>query len=402
MTLDVRPAEVDELRQVADVMRAALLSPRTDDEEWEKWKPGWLADHLAIGAWDGDLCVGHAGSFEFDTLVPGGTWLPTSGLTRVGVLPTHTRRGLLSQMIRRLLDDHRAAGRPIASLRASEAVIYGRFGFGLAGEGCSIAVQPRRVRPIRGAAPGTMRLLTAEEARTVVPDIYSRADHRPGALTRIPFMWHRILMDLSETKKATHVAVHTSPDGVDDGYVFYDVQWEEHDLAERLGTGWLRDLFGASPAVELALWDYLVNVSLLRTIFAENRPVDEVVRHAMHDVRGYEVRQRWDEQWIRLLDVERCLAVRSFNDAPAVTIAVDDPWYDDNCATFRVSAEGVQRVDTAPDLTAPIDAVSAAYMGAVPWRDLLAVGRVGGDIASAARADALFAHYPTTWSGTFF
>jgi hypothetical protein len=70
MDLVIRPAAPDELRAASDAMRLALLNPTVGDEEWEKWKSGWEEDHLAITAWDGDRCVGHAGAFHFDTLVP--------------------------------------------------------------------------------------------------------------------------------------------------------------------------------------------------------------------------------------------------------------------------------------------------------------------------------------------
>jgi predicted acetyltransferase len=402
VNLTVRRTEPHELRLAADTTRIALLFPPVDDAEWEKWKAGWDREHLSVSAWDGDRCVGHAGSFEFETLVPGGAWLPTSGVTRVGVLPTHTRQGALSRMIRLLLDTHRDEGKVIASLRASEAPIYGRFGFGLAGEAVSVAVDPMRLRPLRGAAPGSMRLLTKDELLAVTPGVYRRAGHRPGAIARSDFFWSRVLKSTIEGGSAEFVAVHTSPDGVDDGYVLYSITWEEQALADNMGTCTLVDLFGATPEVELALWDYMVHLSLIRTIQAENRPLDDLVRHAATDRRGYQVRRRWDEQWVRLLHVDAALEARSFADGPSVTIAVDDPWYPDNCSTFHIGAAGVRRVDEPADLHAPIAAISAAYFGAMSWRDLLLVGGVTGSTDAADRADVVFATHPTTWSGTFF
>ena len=54
------------------------------------------------------------------------------GVTWVGVLPTHRRRGVLREMMRFQLDDFRRRGEPLAALWASESVIYGRFGYGIA------------------------------------------------------------------------------------------------------------------------------------------------------------------------------------------------------------------------------------------------------------------------------
>jgi predicted acetyltransferase len=289
----------------------------------------------------------------------------------------------------------------LASLRASEGVIYSRFGFGVAGDANGVVVDAPRARPVQGRADGSFRLLHADEMRALLPAIYERAAHRPGAISRSAFIWDRVLKEAMEGKKATFVVVHTSPAG-DDGYAIYSVEWEHAPLSEVLGQCTLHELFGASPAVELALWDYMVNISLMRTVTAECRPVDDLVRRAIPDPRAYDVKLHWDEQWVRLLRVEEALSARSYGAGAPVTIRVDDPWYAENCATFEVSSDGVRRVDTDGELRAPIDALSATYLGAVAWRDLTAIGRVTGSYDAAARADALFAHHPTTWSGTFF
>ena len=402
MDLVIRPAAPDELRMASDVMRVALLNARVGDEEWEKWKDGWEQGHLAITAWDGTRCVGHAGAFHFDTLVPGGNWLPTAGVTRVGVLPTHIRRGALTAMMRRLLDDERSDGKVLASLRASESVIYGRFGFGLAGQGISVVVDPRRISSIPGAAGGSFRLVLPEEALEVVPPLYERMNHRAGAIRRPPLLWRRELEAVIDRSKGESIAVHTGEDGVDDGYCHYELKWRDVPLEEGYGLCTLHDLFATSPEVELALWQYMTSLSLVRSISVDNRPVDDLVLLALADVRAYDVKARWDEQWVRLLDVEACLSARTFGDGEPVTIAVDDPWYPDNADTFQVSSGGVKRVIGDADLRAPIAALSATYMGSVQWRDLVKVGRVAASADAAARADRLFAHYPGTWSNTFF
>ena len=61
---------------------------------------------------------------------PGG--LKTGGLTVVGVLPTHRRNGILTKMMRKHLENVCADGQAISALWASEAPIYGRYGYGLA------------------------------------------------------------------------------------------------------------------------------------------------------------------------------------------------------------------------------------------------------------------------------
>ena len=85
-----------------------------------------------IGAYDGDRVVGGGAAFSFELTVPGGRAVKAAGVTNVGVMPTHRRRGILRQMMARQLADVRSRGEPIAILWASEGSIYQRFGYGLA------------------------------------------------------------------------------------------------------------------------------------------------------------------------------------------------------------------------------------------------------------------------------
>jgi predicted acetyltransferase len=403
--IDVRITAPDESRSAADTMRAALLTGPASDEDWERAAAGWGQDHLSISAWDGTRCVGHAGAFRLDTIVPGGARLGTAAVTRIGILPTHTRQGLLTRMLTRLLRDARDEGRPFASLRASEAVIYGRFGFGVAGESTSVTVDSRRARPIRNAAPGSFRILTRGELLAVLPPLYDRVATRTGVISRTMFLWDRYLEDALRGDKGSHVVVHTAVDGTDDGFAHYAVKWNEISFTEAVGIGEVHDLWGATPEVELALWDYLTGIDLVRSYKVDERPPDDVLRWAANDRRCVAVKDRFDEQWVRLLDVEVALAARTYRpSAEVVTIAVTDPLFEDNSDTFEVSATGVRRLGrgTAADLEAEIGTVSAAYMGSTSWAVLAAAGRVDGSAEAVARADDLFTHRPGAWCGSFF
>jgi predicted acetyltransferase len=403
--IDVRATAPHELRLAADTMRHALLHGPTSDEDWEQVRPGW-EDQISVTAWDGDDCVGHAGAFRFDTVVPGGARVPTAGVTRVGVLPTATRQGVLTRMIRQVLDTSRAEGRILASLRASEAVIYHRFGFGIAADAVSVEIDVRAARPVAHAAPGEIRVLHAGEVLEVVEPLYDRVATRVGAITRSSALFHRYLEDAMPGGGAGRVAVHRSADGVDDGFVHYTTAWREEPFRHTEGSIEVHDVWGATSAVELALWQHVLGIDLVRTVTVEERPVDDVLRLAVRDPRSYQVRHRWDEQWVRLLDVGAVLAARTYRPASAaVTIAVTDPLYPDNSDTFEIGPNGVRRLGPgAPaDLRCEIDVLSAASLGTVPWTDLAAAGRlVAADPDAAARADDLFAHRPGAFCGSFF
>src|SRR5262249_62239311 len=105
-----------------------------------------MPSERTLTAYEGDYAVGAAASYPFELTIPGGQ-LPAAGVTWVGVLPTHRRRGVLTEMMRNQIEDVHERGEPLAILWASEAAIYGRFGYGVAAP-----------LPLPPAGPGRLRL----------------------------------------------------------------------------------------------------------------------------------------------------------------------------------------------------------------------------------------------------
>jgi predicted acetyltransferase len=406
---EIRTTRPEEYRTAAATANAALLTAPPDDETWEKAQPSW-ADSDSLSAWDGGRCVGHVCGYRLDTVVPGGGRLPTCGVARMGILPTHRRRGLASGLVRQLLRDAAERGQVLASLRASETLIYERFGFGIAGDSVEATIDPAAARPFRGAAGGSMRLLAPDEILDVVVPLYDRTATRPGAISRPPWMWTRYFEPaLTAGGDPEFVAVHSDADGVDDGFVHYAVKWKPSGPVPAGGEGEVFDAFGTSVAVELALWNYLCDVDLVRQWLAEERPVDDPVRLAARDPRAYTVKRVIDEQWLRLVDVDAALAARTYGNGTAceaVTIAVSDDLFPANSGVWRVDVTGAGRAEIDPtraDLAAGVAALGATYLGGVRWSALAAIGRVDVRDASAlARADALFLHSPGPYCGSFF
>jgi predicted acetyltransferase len=117
------------------------------------------------------VVVGGASAFDFQLTIPGAI-VPAAGVTIVGVLPTHRRRGILKELMRAQLDDVHERGEPLAVLWASEETIYGRYGYGMAAQ-CG-EIELHRVysdfrRPVERG--GSYRLLSLEEALEVIPPV---------------------------------------------------------------------------------------------------------------------------------------------------------------------------------------------------------------------------------------
>src|SRR3990172_2226538 len=114
----------------------------------------------------------------------GGALTPTAGITLVGVWPTHRRRGILRELMTRMLAQARDRGEAVTSLFASQAAIYGRFGYGMAANHLSLDIALDRVRWAPGTeATGRTRLLARADALPLMRRVYDDAfGARPGAL----------------------------------------------------------------------------------------------------------------------------------------------------------------------------------------------------------------------------
>ena len=114
--------------------------------------------------------------------------VPTAGVTIVGVLPTHRRRGILRSMMRAQLDDVHARGEPLAALWASEETIYGRYGYGLASLNLQFEIDKAHGASGRGVETvGRVRLVDAATAPTRSRACTTRSQRAtPGMYERLP------------------------------------------------------------------------------------------------------------------------------------------------------------------------------------------------------------------------
>src|SRR5215472_16237046 len=128
---EIRRVRVEELPAVAAQTSAIFTGRRLPDEDVEARLRVWEPDRT-LGAFEDGSLVATAATIPLPLTLPGGRRIPAAGISRVTVLPTHRRRGLLTEMLRRQIDEAREQGELVAGLFASEGGIYGRFGFGVA------------------------------------------------------------------------------------------------------------------------------------------------------------------------------------------------------------------------------------------------------------------------------
>ncbi|OZM78536.1 GNAT family N-acetyltransferase [Pseudonocardia sp. MH-G8] len=407
-TIDVRPLDPDDLRGAHALFGAALHHPPADDAAWAR-TAGSYSPGRTLGVHDGDTLVATATSFPSEMVVPGGAVLSMAAVTRVGVRADHTRRGLLTAMMRAQLEDVAERGEAFASLRASEAGIYGRFGYGVATRGRDVRV---RADPalVRADAPrgGPVRLLERAEIIPVLRDVYERnALRRPGGITRTDGWWGMALGRRLEVDRAHVLAVvHTGPDG-DDGFAVAHLGDEPGAaFAERRLD--VDDMHAADIAGTAALWRFLLGVDLIGSVQARLRPLDEPLDLLLADPRACAVIGQHDEAWLRIVDVPEALAARGYGGAAPVLLAVHDALRETNAGVYRIADGAAERVGplggpVRPELECGVDGLAMAYLGDRRPSELVASGWwTAPEPEAVNRADLAFGTAVSPWCGTFF
>ncbi len=406
----VRVLEPGELRASTDLFRAALHLAPLDDDGWRRGGPRHVPGRT-FGAFEevpggtgapGTELVGTAMSFPCRTVVPGGAAPDTAAVSLVGVRPDRTRRGHLTALMRAQLADAAARGEALATLRASETGIYGRFGYGIATRGRHVRVRSGAALHEDAPGGGSVRMVSPERARTELPALHERLGlRRPGAMTRFDGWWPGFLEGMGRAGAYRGVAVHTGPQG-DDGWVVWTV--DEADGAVR-DTVRVLDLHAAGAAATAGLWRFLLGMDLTAHVTAALRPLDEDLSLLLADPRAFGVETLADETWLRLVDVTSALAARTWGGAAPVVLRVHDRLRPVNDGVLRLGPDGPEPVEgpAAVELECGVDALAMAYLGDRRPSELVTAGRWRAhDPAAVARADALFATADLPWCGTFF
>jgi predicted acetyltransferase len=383
----------------------------------------------SLAAFDGGTPIGIAGAYSFRLNVPGSELLPAAGVTWVSVLPTYRRRGVLSSIMRRQLEDIRDRGEPLAVLWASEAAIYSRFGYGRAswqfrftfrrGEGALAAtVVADRGLVLRLADPSAALAELAKVYDSVLPG-------RPGLFVRNEAWWQRIIYDPPEDRQgASPVRCLLAEDESGPrGYALYSAR-ELPDTEPFLPAAVLtvRELMAVDPAASAALWTDLLSRDLTSELRAWLRPVDDPLLYQLADGRRARP-QPADGLWVRITDVPGALTGRRYSCPVDVVIEVRDDILPANAGRWRLTtssgaaasgaagpgdagrglAASCVRATSAADLVLDVTQLGAAYLGGTRLGTLAEAGLVTELRPGAVRQlSAAMSWDPAPWCPTVF
>jgi len=406
--LEIRPATEDEAEAFGRASALAFGAP-FDAERFSRSQP--LVDlGRTLAAFDPgagplhDGIVATAHSHAFEVSVPGAE-SHAAGVANVTVRPTHRRRGLLTALMRRQLDDTHRRGEPLACLWASEAPIYRRFGYGLATRGLRWQLE----RPGTSFTPGLdagaleARLMAPADARSALADLHERTRATtPAMVKRTQGWWDRIL----HNAKGDTLAVVVEGAGRPEAAGLYSIapSWASAGPANTLSAN---EVYAVTPQAYAAVWRYLLDVDLVGRVTTFHRPLDEPLQWLLANPRALQP-ALVEGLWARLVDVGAALGGRRYWAEAHLVLDVTDrfcPW---NEGRWRLDAgidgASCERAGSAdPDLHLDVADLGASYMGLAVFGSLQRAGLVDEDRPGAIReADRAFAWSTAPWAVTFF
>jgi len=399
--LEMRSVTADEFVKWTRAEARAHGNRLNDDPE--VLRPHFDLDR-SIAVFDRGDIVGGAHSHQITMSIPGGS-ATTAGVANIAVQPTHTRQGVMTQMMRHQIHDIHERGESLAALFATESIIYGRFGYGIGSLYERWAInrhhngysQPHERR-------GRVVFVDSADIAKDLPEVFKRATvDRPGVFQRPVHQWERDSQALEHTQGGQGGLFYAAYeqdgrvdgklDGKIDGYVTYRITGT---------TLTVNELMAVTTEANAALWRFCFDLDRVSTTEALRRPVDDPLPWLLADPRRLQRFTR-DGVWVRVVDVAAALSLRRYMQSDRLVLEVKDdlcPW---NNGRFELegSPEGAQcrATDSSADLTIKVSNLASAYMGAVGFSTLADAGLVEELTPGALlRADCMFAVQYPPWT----
>lgn len=390
MTIEVRNPSADDWRAAMQTAMTVFADePR--DEDFERFTKTLVRERF-YAAYDDGAPVGTAADFPFTLTVPGGA-LAAGGVTWVAVLPTHRRQGILTQMMRRELEDLHERGEPLAVLWASEAAIYGRFGYGMAAPHFEMDADRSRFAFRNDPGPrGKVRMVPLQDAVEPCMRVYDQVRPTiPGFTARDRTWWEEYrLSDPEHWRRGASpkYAAIVELDGEPAAYAIYRIK---EDWRHGFSHSQVRvvEALATNATAERDVWRYVFGIDLIERVSSRLDPASPLFLMVV-DARSLNLRAS-EGLWLRIVDIEGALSGRSYVGDGEIVVEVRDEFCPWNAGRWRVGGGEVARTDADAELELDVADLASVYLGAFTFSRLAAAERVRElKDGALARADELF------------
>lgn len=398
------PADLDVFVETLHAAFARFPPQPEEDGSGVFWSVLEMDRNLLAVADDGRP-VGTAAGYSFELTLPGGARVPTTGVTNVGVVPSHRRRGTATALMRRQLADLRTRGECVAVLLAMEPTIYRRFGYGPATFSRRVTVTRARAafdddrlgRAVRDDL-GRVEVVRRQDCVPALEEVYEQHRlGRVGALDRPHRWWARGAGHPPVSRDQRWIGLHRTVDGRPDGYVSYSLED---------GVLTVDETITPDDVVQEVLDRFVLGHDLVREVVFPQAPTDHPLRWQLvdHDAVASSGDEPW--LWVRILDVPAALRARGWAGSGTLVLQVEDPFLQEvsryELAVAGGSAECAP-TEREPDLVLDVSDLGSLYLGGVPPRDLVRAGRIRARTEeTVALAEEVFRTDRAPWSHHVF
>lgn len=356
-----------------------------------------IKDRRNIGVFEAEAPVGTwpvatINSWVTPLTVPGAE-IDMWAISSVTVSGTHRRRGIARALLEGELRAAASAGVPIAGLTASEATIYGRYGFAPAVPVAKLTVDTRRAGWNSPTPAGRLEYVDKDALKTTLATVHDvERTQRAGQIAGWERRWGRMTGVEPGNSSAAKVrgVRYVDENGDVSGVLVYTLE----DIPAVFRSEMRIALLSAvTPDALTALWGFALQHDLVDTVTADLRPIDDPLPWLVRDPRGVEVCVH-DHGWLRILDVAAVLEARTYRAPLDLALRVDDG-LGFAAGTWRLTiADGravVRPSDTAaPDAVLDVATLSALYLGGVSAAQLRSAGRLQASAEVAGLIDDAF------------
>lgn len=393
MGIEIRACrDHEELQEYGKIVSYVFASTEGMNEELSSTQPEWTT----CGFVDGTM-VATMGTFPF-TVRLNGRGVPMGGVTAVGTLPQHRRKGILRQVMTQGLATMRERQQPFAILWASMAAIYQRFGYGPASATVWYQFDPRYAafnEP--GGYEGEVSLMAPEDALPLIKPVYIQyATPRNMMIHRAMPLWQASVLRPQKKGEPVYVGVYRAPGGDVRGYVVYQTRETERSEPGPDQLLDVKDFVALDVAAHRALWEYIRRHDLVGKVSMRNcLPEDDITPELLLEPRMLNAR-RGDGMWMRVVDAEAGLAARPYGERGMLRIALQGdqlcPW---NNGTYVLETDGptaqVARKDVPSDIEVNPNALASLISGYRSTTELQRAGLLRATNEEALRlADRIF------------
>jgi predicted acetyltransferase len=376
VTIEIRPANADELPELKRLLVQSLALPVSDFAA--------LDPEFTLCVFDDGRPAAAHGSWPL-TMRFNGKAVPISGVTTVSTDVVDRQKGYLRKLVTQHFEElHEQGERPLAVLFASQAAIYQRYGYSVVSTSHSYSIEPRYIQfnePMD--VPGALRHVNPDPDADfgLLVGLYREfREQRTGYVHRGKAMWDAGVLSPPTGEQVRGTVVYEE-DGEAQGYCLYRTgPGLTSDPPEPNQQCIIDDIVWLNPRAYRAFWQNFAKLAVTRRIEWPVAPPDDPLPHQLLEPR--QLRDTLSEQLLaRIVDIPGAFRGRGYQESEALRFSITDDLCTWNTGSWQVitgsdDAEVTPLSSGAPDITLTPGTLAMLLFGQITATEAARAGKL--------------------------